>query len=127
MRPSRPAGFPQRAWFDYKTLGLGALPIFLPMIVERDPEYFEDFWKVPGYAGADPPEQSSQLRLMVGGDQLTSSSTLGFVVPTRTGAGGCHGPKLQLVHRTRPGLPGLVPRGVEAGERLALRDPTLKE
>jgi hypothetical protein len=56
-------GFPPRAWFDHKTLGLGALPIFLPTIVEKDPKYFEDFWKVPGYAGADPPESLKRARV----------------------------------------------------------------
>jgi hypothetical protein len=56
-------GFPPRAWFDHKTLGLGALPIFLPMVVEQDPKYFEDFWKVPGYAGADPPESLKRARV----------------------------------------------------------------
>ncbi|MFC4323708.1 hypothetical protein [Litchfieldia salsa] len=46
-------GFPKRAWFLRENVGLGALPIFVPMMEQIDPQYFEDFWTKPGYLGAD--------------------------------------------------------------------------
>src|SRR5262249_28472081 len=56
-------GFPPRAWFDHKTLGLGAFPLLFPMVVAKEPTYFEDFWTVPGYLGADPPESLRRARV----------------------------------------------------------------
>ncbi|MFN7919427.1 MAG: hypothetical protein U0Q16_04980 [Bryobacteraceae bacterium] len=47
-------GFPVPAWFNYKTIGMGAFSILFETMVARDPKYFEEFWTVPGYAGADP-------------------------------------------------------------------------
>ena len=32
-------------------------------MLKFDPEYFEDFWTVPGYLGADPPESLVQARV----------------------------------------------------------------
>ncbi len=47
-------GFPTRAWVPEQSADLGALPLFIPVIEQMDPTYFEDFWTVPGYLGADP-------------------------------------------------------------------------
>ncbi len=48
-------GFPLQSWFDYESIGMGAFPILFGMVVHKDPTYFsEDFWNVPGYAGANP-------------------------------------------------------------------------
>ncbi|RKL65508.1 hypothetical protein CR203_20120 [Salipaludibacillus neizhouensis] len=47
-------GFPKRSWFLQESIGLGAFPIFVPMMEQVDPEYFTDFWMKPGYLGADP-------------------------------------------------------------------------
>jgi hypothetical protein len=56
-------GFPPRGWFAHKTLGLGAFPVIFPLVVARDRGYFEDFWTVPGYLGADPPESLRRARV----------------------------------------------------------------
>lgn len=53
-------GFPPRAWFSSHFIGDGALPVLAPIIEKADPTYFEDFWTVPGYLGADP--NSSAVR-----------------------------------------------------------------
>ncbi len=47
-------GCPLRSWFSFEKLGDGAVPVLLPGVKKMDPDYFEDFWKVPGYLGADP-------------------------------------------------------------------------
>ncbi len=56
-------GFPTRAWFSYKTLGMGSFPILFGSVVQKDPGYFEDFWKVPGYAGANPSVSLQRARI----------------------------------------------------------------
>jgi hypothetical protein len=56
-------GFPLQGWFNYSTIGMGAFPILFDLVVQKDPTYFEDFWKVPGYAGADPPESLLRARV----------------------------------------------------------------
>src|SRR4051812_45905094 len=64
-------------------------------------------------AGADPLKQRSQLSLMVGGDQLTSSSTLSLVSRTSRAAGPPHGLKIQLLDRwTQPAVPASAPNRV---------------
>jgi hypothetical protein len=60
-------GFPVQSWFDYQTIGMGAFPILFGMVVQKDPTYFaEDFWKVPGYAGANPSESLLHARVQHG-------------------------------------------------------------
>jgi hypothetical protein len=56
-------GFPPRSWFCYKTLDDGALPIVMPAVSAMDPSYYEDFWKVPGYLGADPNGSAARDRI----------------------------------------------------------------
>ncbi|MEH7495705.1 hypothetical protein [Neobacillus niacini] len=56
-------GFPARLWFSHEYVGLGALPLFVPVIEQIDPEYLKDFWKVPGYLGADPNSSAVRDRL----------------------------------------------------------------
>ena len=57
-------GFPLASWHNYKTIGMGAFPILFDAVVQKDSKYFaEDFWKVSGYAGANPP--ASLLRARV--------------------------------------------------------------
>jgi hypothetical protein len=61
-------GFPPRAWFDVERLarqyrGVGTL--LIDNVVKWDPEYFEDFWTVPGYLGFDPPESLARARVLV--------------------------------------------------------------
>lgn len=54
LREAELFGCPLRSWFSFKTLGDGAVPVLLPGVKRMDPNYFEDFWTVPGYLGADP-------------------------------------------------------------------------
>jgi hypothetical protein len=48
-------GFPPRAWFGHRTMGMHAFPVLYQGIVMADPTYFDEFWTVPGYLGYDPP------------------------------------------------------------------------
>lgn len=54
LREAELFGCPLRSWFSFKKLGDGAVPVLLPGVKRMDPDYFEDFWKVPGYLGAEP-------------------------------------------------------------------------
>lgn len=54
LREAELFGCPLRSWFSFQTLGDGAVPVLLPGVKRMDPNYFEDFWTVPGYLGADP-------------------------------------------------------------------------
>jgi len=59
-------GFPPRAWFNYRRIAFGytgVLTTLLDIVIKWDPTYFEDFWKVPGYLGADPPESLLRARI----------------------------------------------------------------
>ncbi|ULT54899.1 hypothetical protein L1999_17320 [Neobacillus drentensis] len=56
-------GFPTRVWFSHEYVGLGALPLFVPVIEQVDPEYLKDFWTVPGYLGAEPNSSAARDRL----------------------------------------------------------------
>lgn len=56
-------GFPPKAWFAYKEIGDGALTVLAPHVMRMDPSYFEEFWTVSGYLGADPESSASQARL----------------------------------------------------------------
>lgn len=59
-------GFPPRAWFNYRAIAFGYTGVFSVLvdnIVNRDPTYFEDFWKEPGYLGANPTESLRRARI----------------------------------------------------------------
>ena len=47
-------GYPLKSWFASADLNDGALPVLAPGVKGMDPSYFENYWKVPGYLGADP-------------------------------------------------------------------------
>jgi hypothetical protein len=63
LREVTQMGFPPQGWFNYKTIGPGAFPVLFGMVRMLDRPYFTDFWKVPGYAGANPPESLRQARI----------------------------------------------------------------
>ena len=54
LREITQMGFPPRMCFTFGGTDDGSLPVLTPGVKEMDPAYFEDFWKVPGYLGADP-------------------------------------------------------------------------
>ena len=56
-------GFPPQSWFGYKTMGVHAFAVLYPGIVQADPQYFTDFWHVPGYLGANPPRSLIMARI----------------------------------------------------------------
>lgn len=56
-------GFPPRSWFYYQDLDDGALPVLTPAVRAMDPSYYEDFWKIPGYLGADPNSSAARDRI----------------------------------------------------------------
>jgi hypothetical protein len=56
-------GFPPQSWFGYKTMGIHAFGVLYPGIVQADPQYFTDFWRVPGYLGANPPKSLINARI----------------------------------------------------------------
>ncbi|THG29974.1 hypothetical protein [Naasia lichenicola] len=47
-------GFPPRTWFGHASMGPHGLAALYPGLRAIDPGYFEDFWTLPGYLGADP-------------------------------------------------------------------------
>ncbi|MFX1561174.1 MAG: hypothetical protein ACFFBL_11350, partial [Promethearchaeota archaeon] len=69
-------GFPPRAWFHHRMIAFGytgVLTSLFDQIIKRDPTYFDDFWKVPGYLGADNPESLEPYRIH---HETTISKTL---------------------------------------------------
>lgn len=60
LREATAMGFPLETWCEYESIGEGALPVLYPKIHIMDESYFEDFWKEPGYLGAD--ENGSAVR-----------------------------------------------------------------
>jgi hypothetical protein len=59
-------GFPPRAWFDVKRIAQGYTGVWSMLgnnMVKYDRDYFEDFWNVPGYLGANPTESLLQARI----------------------------------------------------------------
>lgn len=58
-------GFPPMAWYLEAggKIDDGSLPVLCPCVKHSDPGFFEDFWTVPGYAGADPDSSAVKDRL----------------------------------------------------------------
>jgi hypothetical protein len=78
-------GFPPGAWFDFNRINATYTMLwtfFADTIRQHDPNYFSDFWTVPGYLGANPPESLVQARI-----EATTSVT-GVVLPDDPEAGG---------------------------------------
>jgi hypothetical protein len=63
LREVTQLGFPPLGWFNYKTIGPGSFPVLFGGIRMMDHAYFEDFWKVPGYLGANPPDSLLRSRV----------------------------------------------------------------
>jgi len=59
-------GFPPRMWFDAERIADGYTGVFASLIdqvIRFDPGYFEEFWTVPGYLGANPPAWMDEARV----------------------------------------------------------------
>ncbi len=62
-------GYNPRTWF-LEAAGFiedGSLPIQIPHVLEGDPEYFQDFWTLPGYLGADKKGNTDKDRIQFTG------------------------------------------------------------
>lgn len=69
-------GFPPRAWFAHQRIALSYTGVFAAIfgiLAMGDPTYFQDFWTVPGYLGADPPDS------LVAGRIRTTATVAGIV------------------------------------------------
>ena len=56
-------GFPPQSWFGYKTMGIhGFIALYQGMRM-ADSQFFEDFWTIKGYLGANPTESLLKARL----------------------------------------------------------------
>ena len=83
-------GFPPKAWFAYKTMGLHAFPVLYPGVAMADAKYFKDFWTLPGYLGTDSKssvqkariQQSSKIKVIITTDLATK-----FGIPVAETAG----------------------------------------
>lgn len=72
-------GFPTKAWFSYKTMGLHAFPVLYPGMAMADSKYFKDFWTEPGYLGSDTTsfvykvriQQTSKIKTVINADLAT--------------------------------------------------------
>ncbi len=80
-------GFPPKAWFGYKTMGIHGFLVLYQGVVMADGAYFsEDFWHKPGYLGANPPvsllkarlQQASKIKARLSLDQAVA---LGLAEP----------------------------------------------
>src|SRR3954451_24162933 len=57
-------GFPPQSWFGYKRMGIHGFLVLYQGVVRADKKYFdEDFWKTPGYLGANPPASLLKARI----------------------------------------------------------------
>jgi hypothetical protein len=59
-------GFPPASWFDVDRLAQGYTGVWAVLadnIQKFDPQYFEDFWTVPGYVGYDAPQSLLDARV----------------------------------------------------------------
>jgi hypothetical protein len=59
-------GFPPRSWFDVARIAngyTGVWSVLADAMVQYDPEYFDDFWTVPGYLGVNPPPSLEAARI----------------------------------------------------------------
>jgi hypothetical protein len=63
LREVTAMGFPLKSWFGYKTMGVHAFTALYQGMMMADPKYFDDFWTVPGYLGANPTESLIKARL----------------------------------------------------------------
>lgn len=67
LREATLFGYPLKSWFCSADLDDGALPVLMPGVKMQDPQYFEDYWKVPGYLGADPDGNAVRDRICLDG------------------------------------------------------------
>ena len=69
LRELTDMGFPPMAWYLEASgkIDDGSLPVLTPGVKHADSQYFQDFWTVPGYAGADANSSAVRDRLQYKG------------------------------------------------------------
>jgi hypothetical protein len=87
-------GFPPKSWFGYKTMGVhGFIAVYQGMTM-ADRKYFtDDFWKTPGYLGANPTASLLRARIQAGskikqGVSVDQAVQLGLIEPPSAGERG---------------------------------------
>lgn len=95
LREATSMGFPLRSWIAHRTMGMHALAVLYPGVRAMDPSYFDDYWSVPGYLGADPSasvhrdriqHQTEVSRLLTASELSTAGITVGDNPGGSTGA-----------------------------------------
>lgn len=126
-------GFPPRAWFAHRRLAFnytGVLGSVIGTVFQEDPTYFEAFWKVPGYLGANPPKSLLDARIQYR-TKITAKITteearrMGLPVSITAGTRDSAPAAIRLAELPKGRLQGafLFPRsGAAANERLMIVD-----
>lgn len=89
LREVTKMGFPPKAWFNYKDMGIHAFTAIYPGMLIVDKKYFDDFWTIPGYLGANPPvsllkgriQQVSKIILTIPEDQAIKQGLMHGPLP----------------------------------------------
>lgn len=64
LREVTKMGFPPQSWFGYKTMGVhGFVAVYQGMAMADRTYFTNDFWKSPGYLGANPPASLLKARI----------------------------------------------------------------
>lgn len=80
-------GFPPKSWFGYRTMGIHGFLVLYQGVVMADRKYFtDDFWKVQGYLGSNPPASLLKARIQKAsriktGIPVNEAVNLGLVEP----------------------------------------------
>ena len=74
LRELTAMGFNPKIWFVEASgvINDGSLPVLTPGVKMSDPGYFKEFWKTPGYAGADRRSSAVQDRLVFRGKVVSA-------------------------------------------------------
>lgn len=110
LREATKLGFPPQSWFGYKTMGIhGFIALYQGMRM-ADAKYFEDFWKVKGYLGANPTESLLKARLQKGSKikaniAIDEAVKLGLKEPETAGQRG----SADLAWKSMGGVEGQMP------------------
>ncbi len=87
-------GFPQQSWYGYKKMGIHGFLVLYQGVVGADRKYFDnDFWKLPGYLGYNPPasfvkariQKQSEIKKGIASDEAVSIGLTQPVSPTERG------------------------------------------
>jgi hypothetical protein len=103
-------GFPPQSWFGYKTMGIhGFIALYQGMRM-ADAKFFDDFWKVKGYLGANPTESLLKARLQKASKIKANITTdeavkLGLKEPETAG----HRGSADLAWKSMGGVEGQMP------------------